>query len=458
LEKSTTNTGKYIRNPYGLPVESGITFCYYLFSVWKVGDGLGERINSATDLMIIEPKNYIQIFDALGGLLARYPAFWQSQPFSETALHWQHQHKALYEALLALTDDDLTALSDEQALNDFVSAFVPALAFLGTLRIEAYSGELKPMAKFSDVGIRGRKVSQICGFASLVADTVDPIEQSVVDWCAGKGHLARHLFHIFKAPVICLEHDPALCAQGRQAMEKLGYPVSFLEYDVLKGLPSQLANEPALKPTLITALHACGDLHRAMIETCLSHRIPAMAWSPCCYHLTDAVYQPCSTEGKRQNIALTQDALKLAVSQTATAGNRVKRLRWRELHWRLAFDLLHRDIEGVQQYRPTPSIPKRWLSDSFQVFCEYMAGRLNWSLPRAVAADYFLDEADKKLRRILRLEKAKLAFRRALEYYLVLDQALYVRGSGYQVDIKTFCDTDTSPRNIALVAQRDDFH
>ncbi|MGV8481978.1 SAM-dependent methyltransferase, partial [Pseudomonas aeruginosa] len=36
-----------------------------------------------------------------------------------------------------------------------------------------------------------------------------------LDWCSGKGHLGRLLAHAGQ-PLTCLEHDPALVADGQR--------------------------------------------------------------------------------------------------------------------------------------------------------------------------------------------------------------------------------------------------
>ncbi|MFA0173461.1 methyltransferase, partial [Vibrio splendidus] len=47
------------------------------------------------------------------------------------------------------------------------------------------------------------------------------------------------------------------------------------------------------------ALHACGDLHVELVKKSVSHGLPAVTISPCCYHLIrDESYQAMSSVAK----------------------------------------------------------------------------------------------------------------------------------------------------------------
>jgi hypothetical protein len=143
--------------------------------------------------------------------------------------------------------------------------------------------------------------------------------------------------------------------------------------------------------------------------------------------------------------------LRLAVLQTVTGGNRVKRLREQELLWRIGFDLLQRQNSDDPHYRHTPSINKKWLSGSFEDFCHHQAQSQHIELPESFSSAAVLAEATGKYHRIIRLEKARLAFRKALEYWLLLDRVLYLQEQGYQVELMQFCEAQVSPRNALIV-------
>jgi hypothetical protein len=128
-------------------------------------------------------------------------------------------------------------------------------------------------------------------------------------------------------------------------------------------------------------------------------------------------------------------------------------LRLRELQWRIAFDLFYRDRQGVDQYCPTPSIPKGWLARGFDEYCCLMAARIDWRFSGDICSERYLSLAQTKLAKIQRLEKARLAFRRVMEYFLLLDQILFVQEQGYRVSVRHFCREDVTPRNLAILAK-----
>ena len=61
------------------------------------------------------------------------------------------------------------------------------------------------------------------------------------------------------------------------------------------------------------------------------------------------------------------------MSETVTAGARVRRQRDTSMARRLAFDLLQRQLRGVDEYLPTPSLPSAWLDKPFADYCRDLA-------------------------------------------------------------------------------------
>lgn len=57
------------------------------------------------------------------------------------------------------------------------------------------------------------------------------------------------------------------------------------------------------------------------------------------------------------------------------------RLRTIELTWRLGFDLLQRELRGVDEYLPLPNLQKSWLSGSFVDFAHWAVGVKGLTIP-----------------------------------------------------------------------------
>jgi hypothetical protein len=161
-----------------------------------------------------------------------------------------------------------------------------------------------------------------------------------------------------------------------------------------------------------------------------------------------------SSAAQRSNLQLSLDDLGLPMSETVTAGARVRRQRDTSMARRLGFDLLQRQLRGVDEYLSTPSLPSAWLEKPFAEYCQHLAdlkelstiGAKNW--PALEAAGW------QRLAQVRNLELLRGLFRRPLELWLLLDRALFLQEQGYSVRLGTFCEASLTPRNILLLAER----
>jgi hypothetical protein len=180
-----------------------------------------------------------------------------------------------------------------------------------------------------------------------------------------------------------------------------------------------------------------------------------MAIAPCCYNRTSRhEYQALSCAGSASLLQLALEDLALPMSETVTAGARVRRQRDTSMARRLAFDLLQRQVRGVDEYLPTPSLPSAWLDKPFADYCLDLAalkelstvGSPDWSTLEAAGWQ--------RLAEVRNLELLRGLFRRPLELWLNLDRALFLAEQGYVVRLGTFCDASLTPRNLLLLAER----
>jgi hypothetical protein len=142
------------------------------------------------------------------------------------------------------------------------------------------------------------------------------------------------------------------------------------------------------------------------------------------------------------------------VQQTVTAGNRGRRLRRRQLHWRLAFDLLQRQLRGIDNYLNCPTIPQSRLAGSFAEFCRWMAELKQLTIPAAFDFDDFEQRGLQRLDQHECIELVQQLFRRPLELWLVLDRALFLQQHRYAVSVTPFCEQQLTPRNLLICGQR----
>ena len=226
----------------------------------------------------------------------------------------------------------------------------------------------------------------------------------------------------------------------------------FLQRNVLSDDLAQDLPEDAL----FFALHACGDLNTRMLENISLYKARALALSPCCYHsVSSSFYQPLSFLGKKMNLKLDKNALKLAMLQENPGRPQQLRDRRRSMEWRLAFDLIRQDCLGESDYLAFPSFPRNFLKLTFSEFCQRILDRheFPFHLPDKNLNSY-LPLAKEKLRVIRGLGLVLNIFRRPLELWLVLDRAIFLKEVGMNCQVGQFCSFWDSPRNILLFAER----
>ncbi|MGH8334361.1 MAG: methyltransferase [Pseudomonas sp.] len=389
-------------------------------------------------------------FAALDAFLIEHQALWKPRPFTHLQLPWEASYPELTTWLRGRSLEDAEHAHNNPALLDAPEPF----ASLAAMSLELSAVDELPAHALEaanhrlNVDVPGRKWQQIEAFASRLQFADAPSHW--LDWCSGKGHLGRRLLQTGQQ-LTCLEYDPALVASGQALSQRHQLHALHVEQDVLAADAASLLNT-AHTPV---ALHACGDLHVRLIQLASASGCKQLAIAPCCYNrISLSEYQPLSSSAKCSDLQLSLDDLSLPMSETVTAGARVRRQRDTSMARRLAFDLLQRQLRGVDEYLPTPSLPSAWLDKSFADYCHHLAalkelstiGPQDWSALEAAGWQ--------RLAEVRNLELLRGLFRRPLELWLVLDRALFLTEQGYEVRLGTFCESPLTPRNFLLLAER----
>ena len=389
-------------------------------------------------------------FEALDRFLLDHQHLWRPRPFTALNVPWEAQHPELAQWLRqrSLQDAEVSHNQPQHlpAPAPFPELAATSLALSAVNRLPTQA--IAPVAQRLQVDVPGRKWQQIEAFAQSLTFKQKPTHW--LDWCAGKGHLGRRLMSAGEQ-LTCLEYDPALIESGQQLSQRHHLPAHHIQQDVL-------APEAALQLTARmtpVALHACGDLHVRLLQLASAAGCAQLAVSPCCYNrIGGSHYQALSTAAKASGLQLSLDDLGLPMSETVTAGTRVRRQRDESMARRLGFDLWQRQHRRCDEYLSTPSLPGTWLNKPFAEYCADLAALKNLSTsgdedwPALQAAGW------ERLTQVRNLELVRGLFRRPLEVWLVLDRALYLEENGYEVQVGEFCDNHLTPRNLMLLAQR----
>ncbi|PRY73686.1 methyltransferase [Halomonas ventosae] len=396
--------------------------------------------------------SHTERFARLTELLAEWQDLWRPLPFQHRRPPWGEAWPGLEAALLQLSDADATRLQDAPFRASPLDDWLPVAELARLVELPALAGDVVELPSSWGAHVGGRKWSQIEAFLPRVG--ASPGER-LVEWCAGKGHLARALSRRLHAEVTALEWQPTLCREGQRLAERQGASVRMVEQDVL----APGAGRWLSPGTRVAALHACGDLHGRLIELVAQHG-SAMTLAPCCYQRTaDVRYRPLSRQGRERmaaaGLSLTREDLAMAVQETVTAPRHVRRQREQAGSWRLGFDLLQREVRGVDAYLPVPSLAYGRLPGSFEAFCRWAAERKGLVLPAGIDWPAFEVAGHRRRAEVTRLELVRHLFRRPLEVWLVLDRLRRLEEAGFRVELGTFCARELTPRNLLLRASRD---
>lgn len=389
-------------------------------------------------------------FLALDAYLRQHQHLWRPRPFTHLHLPWESQQPELAAWLRSRSLEEAEAAHNHperlQAPSPFTELAQQSAA-LSTVGAFPHA-EPAPLPANYAVDIPGRKWQQIQAFASCLHFQHTPSHW--LDWCSGKGHLGQLLAQGGQT-LTCLEFDPVLVAAGAHLSARRGLASHHVQQDVL----AADAGEQLHAEQTPVALHACGDLHVRLLQLASAAGCGQLAVAPCCYNRIAAThYQALSTAAQASALQLSLDDLGLPLSETVTAGARVRRQRDHSMARRLAFDLLQRELRGSDDYLPTPSLPVAWLHKDFADYCRDLAQLKN--VPTPAHRDWAALESLgwQRLAAVRNLELLRGLFRRPLELWLLLDRALFLQQYGYSVQLGTFCPSQLSPRNLLLLAER----
>lgn len=390
-------------------------------------------------------------FTRLTSLLAEWQPLWRPAPFMFRRPPWWQVYPARIDELLRLDDLQVERLQANPWQNSPLKDWLPVTELAELVRLAPLADKAVPLSQAWGQHVGGRKWQQIEAFARHLH--VAP-HDSLLDWCAGKGHLARALARCHAVEVRALEWQASLCELGQQLAAQQQAPVQMQQQDVM----AEEAGRFFSSRTHAVALHACGDLHLRLLEQAVASS-SAVTLAPCCYHrMREADYRPVSVRGRElsgsHSLHLERSDLALAVQETATAPRGVRRRREQASAWRLGFDELQRELRGEDSYLPVPSLAYGRMPEHFAAFCQWAAHLKGLDVPDSLDLTAYERAGRQRLAEVKRLELVRHLFRRPLETWLVMDRVLLMEEAGYAVEIGTFCASELTPRNLLIRARK----
>jgi len=379
-------------------------------------------------------------FSAIDALLTRHEPLWLESVWANPSPSWSARYPKLYDFLCSVEPTTVTSHQLPLLFNEELDGLELINSLTHVDQSNAYQDDL-PNRYFD--GIKGRKTNQIKSLLSILNPKLP-----IFEWCCGKAHLARIHGRANSLSGIGLEIDEHLVEQGQALANKQGVALALSRGDALATTQKLPLDHQ------VVALHACGDLHTHLLARCADERPRQVTVAPCCYHRTDKErYIPTSTLGLQSALQLNRTTLRLICEETTHATLREQAFTETNQLWRLAFHEITQRL-GLSGYINTPSIGQRDLKQGFRHFVDSQLERLSIVHRLSDAElDHALRQGKEQRQRYEQLSLIRHLFRRPLELWIVLDQALRLEEVGYDVQLSTFCSQNIAARNLLIQAR-----
>ena len=393
-------------------------------------------------------------FAALTQFLKDHRRVWGPRPYAGDVIDWEGDAPALSAWCRSRSDHELVVHERDPWMLRGAPAPAPRWAERARelSRVGRFEGEIPLDLRGTDLGrcIPSRKWAQVRALAATVVPRVQA-GQTLVDWCAGKGHLGRTLAHLTGADAVLVERRRELCDAGAKRARDEGVLLRCVAADA----SGDAARAELCAGRFAVALHACGALGEEFVESAIAGEVDSLALSPCCHHrIGGPSYRPASSTAAAAGLPLTRGDLKLTTTEQRHASPAIAQARVRSMVWQLGFDLAAREAAGTDPRTRTRYLHPRHLKVSFRAFCEQSARRHDLPLATPWDDEATLAMANTKVRQMRGLNLVRWIFRRPLELWLILDRALRLEEAGYNVEVGTFCARSVTARNLLLLARR----
>ncbi|MDD0852317.1 methyltransferase [Halobacteriovorax sp. GB3] len=289
----------------------------------------------------------------------------------------------------------------------------------------------------------------------------------LVDIGGGVGHLARVLSHYFGIETISLDANKTFQDLGKKRMNKYPRPegakeLSFINMffgaDLKDEKDNQILEKVFSKEAISLGLHTCGPLAIGHMKTNLKFQTKGLLNFGCCYNKLDPLLDVNISEFAKKNpLAFNQFALTLATRGHCVMDLEEFRLKRtvKKYRYGLHLFLLEHEQTGdflsvgeahVKLYKGPFSDYLRSKYKEIGLTCSYDEEYIN----------HFLEREDIKetLEEMFLCNVIRWQIGRVVEFYLLIDRALYLQEHDQEVELKQFFDEVVSPRNIGLFSLR----
>lgn len=300
-----------------------------------------------------------------------------------------------------------------------------------------------------------------------------PFEHGV-DIGGGIGHLGRILSHYHDLPFYSLDCDGDLQEKGKIRDKKyprpkgakpldfintsFGPPVKGYQNTEKEKTKGETLNKLFSKNSLSIGLHTCGPLAIHHMNTVIKNKGRALLNFACCYNKLDPKEFTNLSSVMRENpLNIDLHALTLASRphigedyETFLMKKKVKSFRY-SLHI-----LMYQEL-GIKDFRTLGKTPLKMYRGDFSDYALLKLKEQN--ITNNFSKDFlesFIKEKNHQelIEKLFRCNLIRWQFNRVVEFFILMDRALYLKENGYEVKLNEYFNPKLSPQNIGILAYR----
>lgn len=412
--------------------------------------------------------NFKEHLTQLKELLRPHTSFWSEEILNFYPHTLGHYPKEWLDSLDNLSKEDLWAFDNKKDYSKLPRNGLPELCqklveVTSRLDFKAIEEEKTPLKPKDFIKIKRKKKHEIIQIHHTLEKNLqksEPLKNLThfIDIGGGVGHLSRVISSSMDKKITSID----LNKEFQETGIKRNHPhITFLNHEMKE---DSFQNEDIQKAfhdqSFCLGLHTCGPLANHLIKTSARLKAKGLFNFGCCYLKCDPKKDVHLSVFDRETgpLSYTNHALTLATRSHQEISfedfllkERVKNYRY-GLHLFLYYELNIKGFVGVGEY----PVKKYW-----EPFTTYARKKLNeLGLKASTYSDQTLQnfhqnpEIQKKIRRMFLANIIRWQFGKAVEHALLTDRCLYLEEKGFQVEMAEYFNSNLSPRNIGILAQR----
>jgi hypothetical protein len=395
-----------------------------------------------------------QLF-SLGQLLGQYQNIWSPEVMNSYPESLNAYPQNWIEDLDKLDDESLWSIDTGRAFdkisNNELKDLFKRLKIIGQISsLEAPKVDFTQEDFFK---MKEKKRHEVERIISFLKDRKDE-NPEVLDIGGGIGHLARVLSKKMGKAATIVEADPNFIRIGNEVNKKLN--VKNISY--VNDFFSKKESYHQCNSTLMTGLHACGDLTSDLIEYAAKNRLDNLLSLGCCYFKVKGKnYLFLSKVGRSLELKVPKYALTLAsrshTGQDRSDFNKKKKVKY----YRYALHLYLYHKLGIRDFLEVGESKYSLYLNDFSYYARKKFDYLNIQPEeddKQLNDFYSSSKTQKIIRKMFLANIIRWQFGRSLEKMIILDRALFLEESKYKVELGEIFDENISPRNIAIYAKK----